>query len=173
MDTMPVTASNFIDLVNTHFYDGLHFHRVIPEFMNQFGCPFSKDPKSGRAGTGGPDAGSTYTVIGTGQKITRNAEGSIPDEFRAPYKCPKIENKPMTLSMANTGEPDSGGSQFFLNTADNSFLNWWDASQGPSQHPVFGKVIEGEKIVNDINNVRCDANDNPITPVKMIKVSIV
>ena len=71
---MPVTASNFIDLVDTGFYNGLHFHRVIPDFMNQFGCPLSKDPKSGRAGTGGPDAGSTYTVIGTGQKITRTAE---------------------------------------------------------------------------------------------------
>jgi cyclophilin family peptidyl-prolyl cis-trans isomerase len=146
--------------------------------MNQFGCPYAKDPKSGRAGTGGPAAGSTYTVLGTGpyagKTITRNAEGSIPDEFRAPYKnhCPKIPNAPFTLSMANTGENDSGGSQFFLNTVDNSFLNWFDPST-ESNHPVFGKVIEGNKIVLDINNVRCDANDNPITPVKMIKVTIV
>ena len=53
LDKMPITASNFIDLANTGFYNGLHFHRVIPDFMDQFGCPLSKDPKSSRAGTGG------------------------------------------------------------------------------------------------------------------------
>merc|ERR1719183_1140246 len=57
LDRVPITASNFIDLVQTGFYDGLHFHRVIPGFMNQFGCPHSKDPKSSRAGTGNPPDG--------------------------------------------------------------------------------------------------------------------
>lgn len=56
---MPITAWNFIDLANKGFYDGLHFHRVIPNFMNQFGCPHSRDPTSRRAGTGGPQPGST------------------------------------------------------------------------------------------------------------------
>lgn len=77
----------------------------------------------------------------------------------------------MTLSMANTGEPDTGGSQFFLNTVHNSFLDWFDNSS-PSQHPVFGKVTTGMDVVKKINNTRCDGNDNPIVPVKMISVTI-
>ncbi len=51
-DVMPITAGNFIRLAKEGFYNGLHFHRVIPNFMIQFGCPNSKDPQSRRAGTG-------------------------------------------------------------------------------------------------------------------------
>ena len=58
-DTMPITAGNFVDLATSGFYDGLHFHRVIPSFMIQFGCPYSKDPSDGRAGTGGPPGAQT------------------------------------------------------------------------------------------------------------------
>ena len=65
-EQMPITAYNFIDLANNGFYDGLHFHRCIPNFMNQFGCPHSRDPNSGRAGTGGPQPGSKYEVPGKG-----------------------------------------------------------------------------------------------------------
>ena len=94
LDKMPVTAGNFIQLAQSGFYDGLHFHRVIKDFMIQFGCPYSRDPNSPRAGTGdGPD-------------------GCIQDEFPANAK---ISNEPGTLSMANTGEPNSGSSQFFIN----------------------------------------------------------
>jgi len=50
----PDTVANFVKLVNMQFYDGLHFHRVIEQFMIQGGCPHSKDPMSQRAGTGGP-----------------------------------------------------------------------------------------------------------------------
>ena len=52
LDKMPITASNFIDLANSGFYNGLHFHRVIPDFMDQFGCPFSRDPAAENAGQG-------------------------------------------------------------------------------------------------------------------------
>merc|ERR1711871_1930475 len=55
LDRVPRTASNFIDLAQSGFYNGLHFHRVIPGFMNQFGCPYSKDPHSPDAGTGNPE----------------------------------------------------------------------------------------------------------------------
>jgi cyclophilin family peptidyl-prolyl cis-trans isomerase len=72
---------------------------VIPDFMNQFGCPHSKDPNSNRAGTGGPDAGSSYTLP-DGKVITRNREGGIPDEFKASY-CPKLSNEPGTFSMVS------------------------------------------------------------------------
>jgi cyclophilin family peptidyl-prolyl cis-trans isomerase len=119
--------------------------------MNQFGCPHARDPNSRKAGTGGPAPGSSYEVPGKG-KITRNGEGCIPDEFKDP-KCPKYSNEVGTLSMANTGQPQSGGSQFFINTAHNSFLDFFDRSS-PSEHPVFGKVSKGMDVVNAINNVR-------------------
>merc|ERR550514_1042395 len=80
-DKLPITAGNFADLAKTGFYDGLTFHRVIRGFMCQFGCPHSKDPKSPRAGTGGPEPGSTYTTP-DGTTITR-VGGKIPDEYTA------------------------------------------------------------------------------------------
>lgn len=113
-----------------------YFHRVIPNFMNQFGCPYAKDPNSPRAGTGGPQPGSTFQGC-DGKTYTRNREGGIPDEVGQPHQ--RITNAPGTLSMANTGQPESGGSQFFLNVKDNSFLDWFNNST-PSAHPVFGKV---------------------------------
>lgn len=168
-DDMPITAWNFIDLAESGFYTGLHFHRVIKNFMNQFGCPFSRDPNSNRAGTGGPNPNTKYNVPGKGE-VTRNGEGCIPDEFRNPG-CPKFSNEPGTLSMANTGQPNSGGSQFFLNTVHNSFLDFFDKST-PSQHPVFGKVVEGMDVVMKINTTQCDKNDRPKTPVKVTKITI-
>tara|TARA_S200000501_G_scaffold258247_1_gene242005 strand:- start:1740 stop:2066 length:327 start_codon:yes stop_codon:yes gene_type:complete len=53
-DECPETTGNFLKLVDDGFYDGMHFHRVIKDFMIQGGCPHSKDPNNGRAGTGGP-----------------------------------------------------------------------------------------------------------------------
>src|SRR6478609_5942269 len=88
LDKMPVTAGNFIKLAKSGFYDGLHFHRVIPNFMIQFGCEFSKDPSSPKCGTGG------------------SPFGRVQDEHPA---TAKISNEPGTLSMANTGAPNSGG----------------------------------------------------------------
>ena len=69
MDRMPITASNFVDLAKTGFYDGLHFHRVIDNFMLQFGCPNSKDAKSPRSGTGGPK-GTSYDCNGKPSNVT-------------------------------------------------------------------------------------------------------
>jgi len=164
---MPITASNFIDLCKTGYYDGVHFHRVIPNFMNQFGCPNAKDPNSNRAGTGGPKDGSSFTVLAgaeQGKSITRQNGGNIPDEFAA-----KISNAPGTLSMANTGQPNSGGSQFFMNVADNNFLDFF--SPGQSKHPVFGKIISGMDLVNKISTVQT-RNDNPVQPIKMNSITI-
>ncbi len=149
-DQMPITGGNFVKLVESGFYDGLHFHRVINNFMLQFGCPHSKDPRSGRAGTGdGPD-------------------GTIEDEH--PDNA-KLSNEPGTLSMANTGRPNSGSCQFFINTVHNNYLDWF--SPGQSKHPVFGKVIEGMDIVHAIEKTKTDANDRPLEPVQMKKISIV
>ena len=148
-DKMPVTAKNFIDLAESGFYDGLHFHRVIKGFMCQFGCPHSKDPNSGRAGTGGPP------------------HGTIQDEHPADAK---FSNEIGTLSMANTGRPNSGGSQFFLNTKHNDFLDWF--SPGQSKHPVFGRVTEGMDVVTAIENTPTGAGDRPKTPVKVEKITV-
>src|SRR5882672_908402 len=148
-DQMPLTAGNFVKLAKSGFYDGLHFHRVIDGFMLQFGCPHSKDPKSPRAGTGdGPD-------------------GTIKDEHPANAK---ISNEPGTLSMANTGSPNSGSSQFFINTKHNAFLDFF--TPGQSKHPVFGRVIDGMDVVRAIESSPTDGNDRPRTPVKMLHVTV-
>lgn len=165
MDKLPITSSNFADLAKTGFYDGLHFHRVIPNFMCQFGCPNSKDPNSPVAGTGRPKPGSTYTTP-DGETIKRSAGGNIPDELVA-----EISNEPMTLSMANSGQPNTGGSQIFINTKHNNFLDYFDDSS-PSKHPVFGKVIEGEDVVRAIESSPTGARDKPIEPIKVTTVEI-
>merc|ERR1712048_443675 len=138
-------------------------HRVIPGFMNQFGCPHAKDPKSRRAGTGGPPDG-TFKNLKTGGTERRSNGGNIQDE-----NISKDSNAPGTLSMANTGMPNSGGSQFFLNVNDNRNLDWF--SPGQSKHPVFGKIIEGYDNVVAISKVPT-RNDNPITPIQMVSITI-
>ena len=148
-DKMPITAGNFVKLAKSGFYDGLHFHRVIKGFMAQFGCPFSKDPTSPRAGTG--DAPS----------------GTIQDEHPANAK---LSNEPGTLSMANTGRPNSGSCQIFINTVHNAYLDFF--SPGPSKHPVFGKVIEGMDILKKIESSPMDSNDRPKTPIKVAKITV-
>merc|ERR1711981_210401 len=163
VDKMPVTASNFIDLCQSGFYNGIHFHRVIPGFMDQFGCPNARDPKSRRAGTGGPPDG-TFKNLKTGGMERRSNGGNIKDE-----NISRDTNAPGTLSMANTGSPNSGGSQFFLNVNDNSNLDWF--SPGQSKHPVFGKVISGMDVLTAISKVKT-SNDNPVTPIMMKKITI-
>ena len=163
LDRVPITASNFIDLCNTGFYNGIHFHRVIPGFMNQFGCPFAKDAKSPQAGTGGPQDG-TFKNLATGGTEQRSNGGNIKDE-----NISRDTNAPGTLSMANTGTPNSGGSQFFINVADNNFLDWF--SGGQSKHPVFGKIISGMDVANNISNVPTE-QDCPITPIMMKSITI-
>jgi cyclophilin family peptidyl-prolyl cis-trans isomerase len=151
LDKMPVTAKNFLDLAKAGFYDGLHFHRVIKGFMIQFGCPNSKDPNSPRAGTGGPP------------------HGTIQDEHPADAK---LSNEPLTLSMANTGRPNSGGSQFFINATHNSYLDWF--TPGPSKHPVFGKITAGEDVVKKIETTPTNraAGDRPVSPVQVKKITV-
>lgn len=149
-------------------FTGVHFHRVIQGFMLQFGCPYAKDPKSRRAGTGGPPPASSFKNLATGATIARDArEGCIPDEM-----IDRTSNTPGTLSMANTGAPNSGGSQFFINTVHNDFLDWWRDDLSESQHVVFGKVISGMDVIQKIEGTPTDANDNPRTPVMMKSVTI-
>ena len=166
LDRVPRTASNFIDLANSGFYNGLHFHRVIPGFMNQFGCPFSKDPNSHRSGTGGPKDGTTFKNLATGETEKRFNGGNIKDE-----NIDRTSNAPGTLSMANTGAKNSGGSQFFLNVANNKNLDWFTG--GESKHPVFGKVVDQASLDLCVKISKVPTrDDNPRTPVKMISVTV-
>ena len=107
----PKTSENFIKLAKEGFYNGTKFHRVIKDFMIQGGDPLTKDnSKMDYWGTGGP-----------GYKFA--------DEI-----TPNNKNMRGTISMANSG-PNTNGSQFFINTKDNNFLD--------TKHTVFGKVISG------------------------------
>merc|ERR1712153_110988 len=140
LDRVPRTASSFIDLCQSGFYNGVHFHRVIPGFMDQFGCPNAKNLK-------------------TGGMERRSNGGNIQDE-----NISKDTNKPGSIAMANTGQPNSGGSQMFFNVADNRNLDWF--SPGPSQHPVFGQITEGMDVVTAISKAPT-RDDNPVTPIMM------
>lgn len=75
-----------------------------------------------------------------------------------------------TISMANSG-PNSGGSQFFINLVDNTYLDW-DKPPFQSKHPVFGKVIEGIDVVDKIGSVQVDAMDRPLKDLKIIKAIV-
>lgn len=137
---MPITAGNFLKLAQEDFYDGVKFHRVIDGFMIQGGDPLSKDDgMQARWGTGGPGY-------------------AIEDEF-----VPGFSNVRGTLSMANSG-PNTGGSQFFINTVDNVMLDY-DKQPLTSKHPVFGRVIEGMEVVDAISNVATGLRDVPVEPV--------
>jgi cyclophilin family peptidyl-prolyl cis-trans isomerase len=138
-DKVPITAGNFINLSNDGFYDGLIFHRVIPSFMIQGGCPYG-------TGTGGPG----YT---------------IPDEFHE-----DLSNVRGTFSMANSG-PDSGGSQFFINVVDNTHLDY-DKDPLTSKHAVFGVVIDGIDVADEISEVSTNEADKPLQDVTINSIII-
>ncbi len=70
-----------------------------------------------------------------------------------------------TIAMANTGDPNTGGSQFFINVVNNDFLD--------SKHPVFGKVVAGMDVVDAIVNTKTDQNDRPLQEVRIIKATLV
>ena len=79
-----------------------------------------------------------------------------------------------TISMANTGRPNSGGSQFFINTADNKYLDW-DDMRTPSKHPVFGECEDEEsyRVVLTIERTETDYNDRPVEEKKIIKAEVI
>merc|ERR1712185_60429 len=95
----------------------------------------------------------------TGATESRFNGGCIKDE-----NISRDTNEPGTLSMANCGQPNTGGSQFFLNVANNNFLDWF--SPGESKHPVFGKITEGYDVVVNISKVQT-RDDCPNTPIMM------
>jgi cyclophilin family peptidyl-prolyl cis-trans isomerase len=112
-DHAPNTVANFISLAESGYYDGTRFHRVLPKFMAQGGDPNSREGIDGQAGTGGP--GYTIKDEHTGEDIRKHFAGS--------------------LSMAKTGAPDTGGSQFFLTHLPTPHLD--------GRHTVFGRITSG------------------------------
>ena len=116
----PNTVANFTKLAKDGFYDGLKWHRVLPNFVIQGGCPNSKDGASGMAGTGGP-----------GYQIDCELDGGNQHHERG------------VLSMAHAGR-NTGGSQFFVcHSRENT-------AHLDGNHTCFGKVIEGVDIVDEI-----------------------
>lgn len=139
----PKTVANFIKLAKEGFYDGVKFHRVIKGFMIQGGDPLSKDDsKINLWGTGGPGYSFEDEIGGT-NKSNKNDKG--------------------TISMANAG-PNTNGSQFFINAANNNFLD--------AKHTVFGKVASGMDVVTEIENTPTGSSDRPITPIVIKNVSL-
>ena len=136
----PNTVENFTKLAKEGFYDGVKFHRVIKGFMIQGGDPLSKDDsKMAMWGTGGP-----------GYKFA--------DELDANNK-----NDTYTIAMANSG-PNTNGSQFFINTANNNFLD--------TKHTVFGKVVAGMDVVDAISNTPVNASDRPMEAMVIKSITL-
>ncbi|NYT06592.1 MAG: peptidylprolyl isomerase [Methanomicrobiales archaeon] len=77
-----------------------------------------------------------------------------------------------TIAMANTGRPNTGGSQFFINLVDNTYLDW-DNSSTPYAHPVFGKVVAGMDVVDAIGTAPTDRNDRPREEIRIVTADVV
>lgn len=119
----PITAANFLQYVDAGFYDGTIFHRVINGFMIQ---------------GGGFD--TTMTQKSTQAEIKNEADNGL-------------GNEKYTIAMARTSAPHSASSQFFINVANNEFLNHTAPSGSDWGYCVFGKVVEGMDVVDKIKQV--------------------
>jgi len=114
-------------------------------------------------GTGGPPGNTTFKNLGDGKEEKRSSRGKIRDEHTV-----KLSNEPYTLSMANAG-PQSGGSQFFINTVHNAYLDWFD-KRTASAHPVFGKVVSGKDTIAKIEKLGSSPSGKTVKDVKMISI---
>jgi cyclophilin family peptidyl-prolyl cis-trans isomerase len=147
-DKAPKSVANFLDYVNSGAYDGTIFHRVIKNFMNQ-GGGFTAD----------------YKKLETKEPIPNEAFNGL-------------KNLKYTLAMARTNAPHSATNQFFINTADNAFLDHTEKSMSGWGYAVFGKVVEGENIVGAISRVATGpggpfSKDAPRTPIIIKKLHLI
>jgi cyclophilin family peptidyl-prolyl cis-trans isomerase len=138
-DKAPKTVQNWLQYVDEGHYDGTIFHRVMDGFMIQ-GGGFTADMR---------------------EKPTRE---SIPNEARA-----DVPNTQGTLAMARTPDPHSASAQFFINLVDNDFLDHRDRTRDGFGYCVFGKVIEGFDVVQEIGKARTASrgghDDVPVEPI--------
>ncbi|MBH8574615.1 peptidylprolyl isomerase [Nostocaceae cyanobacterium CENA369] len=147
----PITAGNFVDLVQKGVYDGLVFHRVVRDpqpFVAQGGDPQSKDPKipASRLGTGGyidPKTGNErYIPLEIKPKGEASPIYSKTFEAAGVTKPPQLQHKQGAIAMARSQQPDSASSQFYFALADLGFLD--------GNYAVFGYVTQGFDVVNKI-----------------------
>jgi peptidylprolyl isomerase len=141
-DDMPTTTGNFKKLIQQGVYDNTTFHRVV-NIPNNLVIVQGGDP----------------TGTGYGDPSIPN----IQDEFSANPENNKNERG--TIAMANTGAPNSGSSQFFINGAYNSHLD--------GLHPVFGEVIDGINVVDDMLSVETNSTSHPLEEIILIKALLV
>ena len=138
-DKAPLTVKNFLRYVDDKFYDGTIFHRVISDFMIQ-------------GGGYGPDMK---------EKKTRD---SIKNEA-----VPELKNNRGTVAMARTNLIHSATAQFFINVEDNEFLNQKNKTPAGFGYAVFGQVIEGMEVVDQIKSIKTTAfgqhQDFPSKPI--------
>jgi len=143
----PVTVQNVLDYVEAKFYDGLIFHRVIPNFMIQ--C-------------GGMDAEMRQK---SGNPAIKNEAGN------------GLKNTRGSVAMARTNVVDSATSQFFINLKDNAFLNHKDDTPQGFGYCVFGKVVAGMDVVDAIAKVatanKRGHGDVPVEPVTILSATVV
>ncbi len=142
-DKAPVTVKNFLEYVNSGFYDNTLFHRVIDGFMIQGG---GFEP-------------------GMKQKKTH-----APIENEA---ANGLKNEKYTIAMARTSDPQSATAQFFINVKDNDFLNYTAPNSQGYGYCVFGKVIEGMDVVDAIKKVKTGSQDVPREDVIITKAEVV
>jgi len=145
-DKAPITVANFLAYVNAGTYDGTIFHRVIKKFMNQ-GGGFTPD----------------FKKVDTKAPIKNEADNGL-------------KNLEFTVAMARTGDPHSATNQFFINTADNDFLNYTSKSTRGWGYTVFGKIIEGQNISGIISRAATGpggpfSKDVPRTQITIIKMT--
>ncbi len=144
-DKAPKTVENFKKLAGEGFYNGTRFHRVIKGFMIQGGDPRSKNLADANMWrTGGPGY-------------------SFADEIHADNK-----NVIGTIAMANSG-PNTNGSQFFINTADNGGSKLYSLDP---KHTVFGRVTAGMEVVTAIENTKTDPGDRPLEDMIIVKMEV-
>ena len=143
----PITVANFLQYVEKGFYDGVIFHRVIDGFMIQ---------------GGGFDTNMKQKA--TDAEIKNEADNGL-------------SNDAYTIAMARTSIPDSASSQFFINVADNDFLNHTAPTSSGWGYCVFGKVVEGMDVVDKIKGVKTTSKaghrDVPVEPVIIEKASVI
>ncbi len=147
-DVAPKHVENFQILAEEGYYNGTTFHRVIPGFMIQGGDPNSKDLDRMNDGTGGR-AGKFF---GIGRE-------NDPESWTVPAEFNDTPHQRGTLSMARSQNIDSGSSQFFICHDNAPFLD--------GQYTVFGKLLSGIEVVDEIVNSERDSRDNPIDRVEM------
>ena len=147
-DVAPKHVENFQILAEEGYYNGTTFHRVIPGFMIQGGDPNSKDLDRMNDGTGGR-AGKFF---GIGRE-------NDPESWTVPAEFNDTPHQRGTLSMARSQNIDSGSSQFFICHDNAPFLD--------GQYTVFGQLISGIEVVDEIVNAERDPRDNPLDRVEM------